>query len=34
MTLNTDNELTRERIEEDMDFKIPGLHTFYRETIA
>ena len=23
--LNTDNELTRERIEEDMDFKIPGL---------
>ena len=24
MTLNTDNELTRERIEEDMDFKIPG----------
>ena len=23
-TLNTDNELTRERIEEDMDFKIPG----------
>ena len=25
MTLNTDNELTRERIEEDMDFKIPGL---------
>ena len=24
-TLNTDNELTRERIEEDMDFKIPGL---------
>ena len=25
MTLNTDNEFTRERIEEDMDFKIPGL---------
>ena len=25
MTLNTDNESTRERIEEDMDFKIPGL---------
>ena len=25
ITLNTDNELTRERIEEDMDFKIPGL---------
>ena len=25
MTLNTDNELTRERIEEDMDFNIPGL---------
>ena len=25
MTLNTDNELTRERIVEDMDFKIPGL---------
>ena len=25
MTLNIDNELTRERIEEDMDFKIPGL---------
>ena len=25
MTLNTDNELTRERIEEDMDFEIPGL---------
>ena len=25
MTLNTDNELIRERIEEDMDFKIPGL---------
>ena len=25
MTLNTDNELTRERIEEDMDFKITGL---------
>ena len=24
-TLNTDNELTRERFEEDMDFKIPGL---------
>ena len=24
-TLNTDNEPTRERIEEDMDFKIPGL---------
>ena len=24
-TLNTDKELTRERIEEDMDFKIPGL---------
>ena len=24
-TLNTDNELLRERIEEDMDFKIPGL---------
>ena len=24
-TLNTDNELTRERSEEDMDFKIPGL---------
>ena len=24
-TLNTDNELTRERIEEDMDLKIPGL---------
>ena len=24
-TLNTDNALTRERIEEDMDFKIPGL---------
>ena len=24
-TLNTDNELTRERIEEDKDFKIPGL---------
>ena len=24
-TLNTDNELTRERLEEDMDFKIPGL---------
>ena len=24
-TLNTDNELTRERIEEDTDFKIPGL---------
>ena len=24
-TLNTDNELTRERIEEDIDFKIPGL---------
>ena len=24
-TLNTDSELTRERIEEDMDFKIPGL---------
>ena len=24
-TLNSDNELTRERIEEDMDFKIPGL---------
>ena len=24
-TLNTDNELTRERIEEDMDFNIPGL---------
>ena len=24
-TLNTDNELTRERIEEDMEFKIPGL---------
>ena len=23
--LNTDNELTRERIEEDIDFKIPGL---------
>ena len=23
--LNTDNELTRERIEEDMDVKIPGL---------
>ena len=23
--LNTDNELTRERIEEDMDFKIPGV---------
>ena len=23
-TLNTDNELTRERIEEDMEFKIPG----------
>ena len=26
-TLNTDNELIRERIEEDMDFKIPGLST-------
>ena len=25
LTLNTDNELTRERIEEDMDFKNPGL---------
>ena len=25
MTLNTDNETIRERIEEDMDFKIPGL---------
>ena len=25
-TLNTDNEAIRERIEEDMDFKIPGLH--------
>ena len=25
MTLNTDSELTRERIEEDKDFKIPGL---------
>ena len=25
MTLNADSELTRERIEEDMDFKIPGL---------
>ena len=25
MTLNTDKELPRERIEEDMDFKIPGL---------
>ena len=25
MTLNTDNALTRERIEEDMDFNIPGL---------
>ena len=25
MTLNTDNELIRERIEEDMDFRIPGL---------
>ena len=24
-TLNTDNELTRERIEENMDFKFPGL---------
>ena len=24
-TLNTDNEAIRERIEEDMDFKIPGL---------
>ena len=24
-TLNTDNETFRERIEEDMDFKIPGL---------
>ena len=24
-TLNTDNETIRERIEEDMDFKIPGL---------
>ena len=24
--LNTDNELTREIIEEDIDFKIPGLH--------
>ena len=24
-TLNTDNETTRERVEEDMDFKIPGL---------
>ena len=24
-TVNTDNELTRERMEEDMDFKIPGL---------
>ena len=27
-TLNTDNETIRERIEEDMDFKIPGT-TFY-----
>ena len=25
-TVNTDNETIRERIEEDMDFKIPGLH--------
>ena len=25
MTLNTDNELIRESVEEDMDFKIPGL---------
>ena len=34
-TLNTDNELTRERIEEDMDFKILGLPTtFYCEAIA
>ena len=32
-TLNTDNELTRERIEEDMEFKIPGT-TFYCEAIA
>ena len=25
-TLNTDNETIRDRIEEDIDFKIPGLH--------
>ena len=34
MTLNTDNELSRERIEEDMDFKIPGLPHSYCEAIA
>ena len=33
-TLKTDNELTRERIEEDMDFKIPGLPHSTCEAIA
>ena len=33
-TLNTDNELTRERIEEDMDFKNSRTTTFYCEAIA
>ena len=32
--LNIDNELIRERIEEDMDFKIPGTTTFFCEAIA
>ena len=33
MTLNTDNELTRERIEADMDFKIPGIpHCIVKHT--
>ena len=33
-TLNTDNELIRERIEEDMDFKIPRTTTFCCEARA
>ena len=33
-TLNVDNETIRERIEADMDFKIPGLTTFCCETRA
>ena len=33
-TLNTDNELTRQRIEEDMDFNNSRTTTFYCEAIA
>ena len=33
-TLNTDNKLTRGRIEEDMDSQYPGTTTFYCEAIA